>query len=294
MRYMSALLLSTSLRGFVSGQDVDETKPAPPEAAAYEIRIPIGNISSDHSGTSPLGSSGIFDVLTSKSWSRNSNLAAQYYQDGTVHNWLRNEEKPKMSIIKVCGNYFYAPNIYWKGGLTGKHLHQDNKRNQKQFYAGVTQAAHDVNGEFVTRDKPIEIMTERTSSACGSISFSWKSKGNWGRLGDIMDHFLRIWFAPQDTCAVSPSHGGGNGLLCALPCDPISPMWFQSTNLYVRQTRWVNGKQLYSSVYKLRGQFNSGDGNGGLKNPTWLNAQCDGDRLYFKDTPNDATYVVFW
>ncbi|KAG8407839.1 hypothetical protein J3458_020152 [Metarhizium acridum] len=215
MRYMSALLPSASLHRLVSGQDVDETKPAPANAAAYEIGIPIR----------------IFDLLTSKSWSRNSNLAAQYYADGTVYNLVRNEEKPKMSIVKVCGNYFYAPNIYWKGGLTGKHLHQDNKRNQKQFYAGVTQAEQNVNGEFVTRDKPIEIMTERTSSACGSVSYSWKTKGNWGRLGDIMDDFSRLWLAPKDTCAVSPSHGGGNGLLCALPCDPISPLWFQSTKL---------------------------------------------------------------
>ncbi|KAG8410632.1 hypothetical protein J3459_017014 [Metarhizium acridum] len=228
MRYMSALLPSASLHRLVSGQDVDETKPAPANAAAYEIGIPISNISSD---PAVLIHSDLQESSISSRRSRGPATLTWPPNDGTVYNLVRNEEKPKMSIVKVCGNYFYAPNIYWKGGLTGKHLHQDNKRNQKQFYAGVTQAEQNVNGEFVTRDKPIEIMTERTSSACGSVSYSWKTKGNWGRLGDIMDDFLRLWLAPKDTCAVSPSHGGGNGLLCALPCDPISPLWFQSTKL---------------------------------------------------------------
>ncbi|TEY28619.1 hypothetical protein BOTCAL_1010g00010 [Botryotinia calthae] len=275
----------------------DETKEDP-EATMYAMDIPNGDLKNLDASTNiseTLGISGNWDSLTTRSWTKYSRAAAEYTEDGAVFKVLRNEAKVRMSVIKLCGGLFYARNIFWKGGILGHHVHQDNYFNQASFYAGLTQATSDTDGGYVVRDKPIEIMTDRTSSACSVVS-SWTDNGNWGKLGDIMDHFIGLWSAPKETCAICPSHGGGNGLLCALSCDPISPLWIESTNYYLRNAFiHVIGKgELYSALYKIRGQFNRGDGNGGLRAPTWLNAQCDGDNLYFKETQDDPTWVVFW
>ncbi|ATZ52391.1 hypothetical protein BCIN_08g01290 [Botrytis cinerea B05.10] len=275
----------------------DETKQEP-EATLYETGIPNGDLKNSDASSNmsdTLGSSGMWEALVSASWPREEVAAYEYRANGRPYKLLINEVKLKMKVIKLCGGLFYARNIFWKGGISGNHLHQDNYFNQAQFVAGLTQATADTSFGAVVRDKPIEIMTDRTSSACSVVS-SWTDNGNWGKLGDIMDHFIGLWSAPKETCAMSPSHGSGNGLQCALPCDPISPIWLESTDKYLRQDfiAFPETEKAYSVLYKLRGRFNSGDGNGGLKAPTWLNAQCDGDNLYFKETPDDPTWVVFW
>ncbi len=299
MRFLSlppALLLSAGLLYQIAlGQEVDEVKP-PLDLAALEAGIPRDDtvVTND---TGLFGSAGpkIFDLMTTKpSWPRDGRLATMFLEDGSLFDMPDNESRRQMAVIKVCGSTFSSPNLYWKGGFTGHHIHQDTKGDQKTFFPALNMATENVIGGKLARDKPLDILTDRTNSACGAAPPAWSDNGNWGKLGDIIDHFIARAMAPKDSCAVSPSHGGGNGLSCALPCDPISPLWLESTNIYVRQIRRYNGKLEYSVAYKLRGQFNAGDGNGGLKKPTWLNAQCNGDNLYFKDTPDDPTYVVFY
>lgn len=294
--HSTLLLFAALLPHSVFGQDVDEVKPPPPDAAAFEAGIPHGDTSGNNeTGIFRSAAPFLFDLMVNRpSWPVDRKLTTIFREDGSIFDTPDNESRRQMAVIKVCGGVFYSPNMYWKGGFSGAHIHQDNKGDQKTFFPALNQATADVVAGKVARDKPLDILTDRTSSACGAAPPGWSDNGNWGKLGDIIDHYIARALAPKDSCAVSPSHGGGNGLQCALPCDPISPLWLQSTDIYVRQKRSDQGKTLYSVAYKLRGQFNRGDGNGGLKNPAWLNAQCSGDDLYFKETPNDPTYVVFY
>ena len=229
------------------------------------------------------------------SWHRDSRATAEVLEDGTPYAYLNNKQKYRMAIIKECGNTFSQPNIFWKGGIGGAHLHQDNKRNQNQFYAGMNQAEEHLYNGQVTRDKPIAIMTSRTSGACGAATYSWTDNGNWGKLGDIIDMYISMWLASKETCGIWPTReGSGNGLSCALPCDPISPLWLETTSKALKQKWTAGGKAVFSPVFKLKGQLNAGEGNGGLAPVKWANAQCDGDNWVFKDTPGDPTYVAFW
>jgi hypothetical protein len=248
-----------------------------------------------------------FDLLQIKSWNRGGSAATEYLSDGTIRSVIQNKSRQKMAVVKVCNGVFYTVNLYWRPAYdwVGHRaaLLQDIVGEQPQFITGVVQALSNEQRGNVTRDNPIQLISEQTDGSCGT-GYDWTSAGNFGRLGDVLNEYNAINGASSASCALStlPSQyvatgtASQGGLACLLPCDPISPLYLEGTNLVLRQANsFEAGGQLYSSVYKLRARENRSVSQGGrLAQAAWLGAQCSGDGLYFTTDHEDPTWVVFW
>ncbi|PTB64809.1 hypothetical protein BBK36DRAFT_1142740 [Trichoderma citrinoviride] len=133
------------------------------------------------------------------------------------------------------------------------------KEHQEQSRSSSLPATADLDGTFVTCDKPFETLPEKTSAE-RSLSYKWTDNGNWGKLGEVMVFPIATSLTTKDTCATGGSSASGRGLRCSLPCDLISSGWLETMNLYG----------------KSRHRFKGGDGDGGPREEEWLAAESKG------------------
>ena len=80
--------------------------------------------------------------------------------------------------------------------------------HQEQSRSSSLPATADLDGTFVTCDKPFETLPEKTSAE-HSLSYKWTDNGNWGKLGEVMVFPIATSLAIKETCAVGGSSASG-------------------------------------------------------------------------------------
>ncbi|KJZ67953.1 hypothetical protein HIM_12659 [Hirsutella minnesotensis 3608] len=265
-----------------SGSASIEIQPVEP-GNKTEIRGPRAGILS-HNPFDTLWSTGgnwagnqIMSYSRTPPW-RNS-VPTAYWPEGS---------RQRMGVVFLCNNKWYYNSIYWKGSFFGGSFRQDRNRNQINLKTSIGQRGRENSGSML-HENPIEILTEKKSSAC-SAATTWKGSGSFfAPLAAALSNMVLALSGNGENMAIDAA-APNDGLGGSLPCDPISPLWLEKSNTVVK----FAGEERYTAAYKLRGQFNRGEGNGGLDRARRMMVSCSSDKIWYTDELNDPSWVVFW
>ncbi|KJZ75144.1 hypothetical protein HIM_05338 [Hirsutella minnesotensis 3608] len=210
---------------------------------------------------------------------RNS-IPSAYWPEGS---------RQHMGVVFLCNNKWYYNSVYWKGSFFGGgSFRQDRDRNQINLKTSIGQRGSE-NAGAMLHENPIEILTEKKSSAC-SAGTTWKGSGSFfAPLAAALRNLVLLISGNGENMAIGAA-APNEGLSGAVSCDPISPLWLEKSNTVVK----FANEERYTAAYKLRAQFNYGEGNGGLAPPRRMMVSCSNDKIWYTGELNDPSWVVFW